>query len=225
MFDCEHLSAIPAVRCSLEHIFVSYQRVADNYPQCPKSYDDELAQYMSPTCHICECQGFSVFCNSTTTYPNISKWTKSLIVHGYRGQTLDFASNVAGSFCEAMQNLDFLLLLEIAHSKLAFIANSTFVSLTHLTVLHLTDNSLTNIAHGTFTYLTHLHELSLSGNPLLTLAPLGSLSVQLMDLSHTQLSSMEGVIPTENHITELRLQGNRLASVYLEQYQNLHAIK
>ena len=79
LFDCQDLSIVPAVRCTREHIFVSYGHVGDNHTHCKKSYDDELGQYMSPSCGACKCHGFAVTCTNVNIFPQF-RITKMMLL-------------------------------------------------------------------------------------------------------------------------------------------------
>jgi hypothetical protein len=153
VFDCENLSIIPSVRCTQEHIFVDYKHVGDGYVQCNVSYDDELGQYITPNCSKhCDCSGFAIFCE----YPierrfHISAWTKVLKIHGQNNKSeANSKFTVPSDKFQFIENLTYLLLLEIMHTDISSIPTNAFIGLNHLTHLSLKANAIQHIAPGVF---------------------------------------------------------------------------
>jgi hypothetical protein len=225
LFDCGDLSIVPAVRCTQEHIFVSYDHVGDSHTHCKQSYDDELGQHMSASCGTCQCHGFSVICRNITVLPQLSEWTKTLTVVGDNEVVTDFIGNVTIVINQLITKTKYLLMLEVIDMCMPFISRQYFSQLIYLTELNLHGNSLRNIPNGTFRGLQYLRRLILSGNPLLSLSAIPPLSLQFLDLSNTLLTGIDGVLDMDNYLTYFNLSGCRLTHINTDHFESLHSIE
>jgi hypothetical protein len=216
LFNCADLSIVPAVRCTLEPIFVSYQHVGDNYIHCKQSYDDELGKYMSTFCASCDCQGLLIICRNITTSPKISQWTKVINVQG---------KYISGNIFTIIKDVKYLLSLAIVETSLSFLPENSFSRLIYLTVLNLHGNAFKAIAPKLFSNLQYLGKLILSGNPLVSVTPIPPLSLVWLDLSQSILTDIGGVFTMGNHIVQLNLSANQFTCIHLDHFEHMHAMK
>ena len=136
-----------------------HDEMHDGKVDCKHSWDDErFCDILCPT--GCECQAYTVKCNSRGlfTIPSLSEKTR-------------FSSNSLRNIKDQLVLLHYLAVLILSNNRIISIASGSFDGLLNVRTIDLSHNELQSLKEGTFDKLESLRVLNIENNLLEFIEP------------------------------------------------------